>query len=120
MGEHGPLRPGEVFAGYTIERVLGVGGMGTVYAAAHPRLPRRIALKVLHPALAEDDDARARFEREADHAARLEHPNIVVYDLGREGDQNHSTGVGELAQHRHHLSVQRGVESGGRLIENQQ
>ncbi|EID74211.1 serine/threonine-protein kinase [Rhodococcus opacus] len=62
--------------------------MGTVYAAAHPRLPRRIALKVLHPALAEDDDARARFEREADHAARLEHPNIVaVYDRGREGDR---------------------------------
>ena len=44
MGEHGILRPGEVFAGYTIERVVGVGGMGTVYAAAHPRLPRRIAL----------------------------------------------------------------------------
>ncbi|ABG99584.1 serine/threonine protein kinase (plasmid) [Rhodococcus jostii RHA1] len=88
MGEHGPLRPGEVFAGYTIERVLGVGGMGTVYAAAHPRLPRRIALKVLHPALAEDDDARSRFELEADHAARLEHPNIVaVYDRGREGDR---------------------------------
>ncbi|MCZ4590052.1 serine/threonine-protein kinase [Rhodococcus opacus] len=88
MGEHGPLMPGEVFAGYTIERVLGVGGMGTVYAAAHPRLPRRIALKVLHPALAEDDDARARFEKEADHAARLEHPNIVaVYDRGREGDR---------------------------------
>ncbi|MFD9669458.1 serine/threonine-protein kinase PknD [Rhodococcus sp. NPDC059968] len=88
MGEHGPLRPGEVFAGYTIERVLGVGGMGTVYAAAHPRLPRRIALKVLHPALAEDDYARTRFELEADHAARLEHPNIVaVYDRGREGDR---------------------------------
>ncbi|WP_009473118.1 serine/threonine protein kinase [Rhodococcus sp. JVH1] len=44
MGERGILRPGEVFAGYTIERVVGVGGMGTVYAAAHPRLPRRIAL----------------------------------------------------------------------------
>ncbi|WP_330767030.1 serine/threonine-protein kinase [Rhodococcus sp. M8-35] len=62
--------------------------MGTVYLAAHPRLPRRVALKLLHRSLTEDEYVRTRFESEADHAARLEHPNIVsVYDRGREGDQ---------------------------------
>ncbi|PND53633.1 MULTISPECIES: serine/threonine-protein kinase [Rhodococcus] len=88
MGDHGRLAPGAVFAGYTIEQVLGVGGMGAVYLAAHPRLPRRVALKLLHRSLTEDEYVRTRFESEADHAARLEHPNIVsVYDRGREGDQ---------------------------------
>ncbi|WP_446224391.1 protein kinase domain-containing protein [Nocardia sp. IBHARD005] len=82
------LEPGTVFAGYTIERVLGAGGMGCVYAARHPTLPRTVALKVLHPALTGDDYVRTRFEFEADHAARLEHPAIVaVYDRGREGDR---------------------------------
>ncbi|MFE3542365.1 protein kinase [Nocardia sp. NPDC059177] len=82
------LQPGTVFAGYTIERPLGSGGMGAVYAARHPTLPRTVALKVLHPALTGDDYVRSRFEYEADHAARLDHPAIVaVYDRGREGDR---------------------------------
>ncbi|MGH3633026.1 MAG: protein kinase domain-containing protein, partial [Mycobacterium sp.] len=82
------LAPGEVFAGYTIDRVLGAGGMATVYLAAHPRLPRRVALKLLHPELTRDDYVRSRFELEAEQVARLEHPNIVdVHDRGREGDQ---------------------------------
>ncbi|WP_431954805.1 protein kinase domain-containing protein [Nocardia lijiangensis] len=82
------LDPGDVFAGYTVERVLGAGGTGSVYAARHPHLPRSVALKVLHPALTQDDCVRARFESEADHAARLDHPNIVtVYDRGRAGDR---------------------------------
>ena len=77
-----------MFAGYTIDRVLGAGGMATVYLAAHPRLPRRVALKLLHPELTRDDYVRSRFELEAEQAARLEHPNIVdVLDRGREGDQ---------------------------------
>ncbi|MFE7718003.1 protein kinase [Nocardia rhizosphaerihabitans] len=82
------LEPGTVFAGYTIERTLGAGGMGSVYAARHPTLPRTVALKVLHPSLTADDYVRTRFEFEADHAARLDHPAIVaVYDRGREGDR---------------------------------
>jgi serine/threonine protein kinase len=82
------LEPGTVFAGYTIERVLGVGAMGTVYLAAHPRLPKSVALKLLHRSLTSDENLRLRFESEADHAARLEHPNIVaVYDRGRDGNQ---------------------------------
>ncbi|MEV6213629.1 serine/threonine-protein kinase [Nocardia sp. NPDC051833] len=77
------ISDGTVFAGYTIERQLGRGGMGSVYLARHPRLPRQTALKLLNPELFADTEIRARFEREADLAAQLEHPNIVtVYDRG--------------------------------------
>ncbi|WP_225732353.1 MULTISPECIES: serine/threonine-protein kinase [unclassified Nocardia] len=76
-------RVGEVFAGYRIEGVLGRGGMGTVYRARHPRLPRLTALKLLNPEYFGDKEVRQRFEREADLVAQLEHPNIVtVYDRG--------------------------------------
>ncbi|MBF6166796.1 serine/threonine protein kinase [Streptomyces gardneri] len=79
------LRSGSVFAGYRIERTLGSGGMGTVYLARHPRLPRSVALKVLDPAAGADAEFRARFQREAELAARLDHPNIVeIYDRGSE------------------------------------
>lgn len=83
------LEPGDVFAGYTIQRVLGVGGMGAVYLARDPHLPRNTALKLLDRSLTTDDCFRSRFELEADHAARLEHPNIVsVFDRGREAHQH--------------------------------
>ncbi|MGC5028015.1 protein kinase domain-containing protein [Tsukamurella sp. DT100] len=74
---------GDVVAGYVIERLLGVGGMGEVYVARHPRLPRSDALKVLAPQFAMDPQFRARFEREADLAAGLSHHSIVsVHDRG--------------------------------------
>ncbi|WP_107661209.1 serine/threonine-protein kinase [Nocardia suismassiliense] len=82
------LAPGDEFAGYRIERQLGQGGMGSVYLAHHPRLPRQIALKLLNPGMFTDTAIRLRFEREADLVAKLDHPNIVtVYDRGTEGDQ---------------------------------
>ncbi|WP_308188398.1 serine/threonine-protein kinase [Nocardia australiensis] len=82
------LQNGEVFAGYRIERVLGRGGMGSVYLARHPRLPRSMALKLLNPELFSDSEIRARFEREADLVAQLDHPNIVtVFDRGVDDDQ---------------------------------
>ncbi|WP_269821964.1 serine/threonine-protein kinase [Nocardia gipuzkoensis] len=82
------LSTGEVFAGYTIERLLGRGGMGSVYLARHPRLPRLTAMKLLNPELFDDKEIRARFVREADLVARLDHPNIVtVFDRGVEGDR---------------------------------
>jgi serine/threonine protein kinase, bacterial len=78
-----PLNDGDVFAGYTIVRRLGSGGMGEVYLAQHPRLPRRDAVKVLPPALTADREYRQRFSREADIAAELWHPHIVgIHDRG--------------------------------------
>jgi len=78
-----PLNPGDVFAGYTIVRRLGSGGMGEVYLAQHPRLPRRDALKVLPASLTADHEYRQRFSREADLAAELWHPHIVgIHDRG--------------------------------------
>lgn len=80
------LSEGDVFAGYTIERRLGAGGMGEVYLARHPRLPRHDALKILATPLAANEHFRARFEREADLVAGLRHPSIVgVYDRGEAG-----------------------------------
>ncbi|MFC4124805.1 serine/threonine-protein kinase [Nocardia rhizosphaerae] len=77
----------ETFAGYGIERILGRGGMGTVYLARHPRLPRLVALKILNSDLLGDNEIRLRFEREADLVAQLDHPNIVaVQDRGLAGD----------------------------------
>ncbi|MFF2556349.1 bifunctional serine/threonine-protein kinase/ABC transporter substrate-binding protein [Nocardia sp. NPDC058058] len=79
------MRAGEEFAGFVIERRLGGGGMGEVYLARHPRLPRLVAIKLLARELASDRRTRARFEREAELVARLDHPNIVtVHDRGVE------------------------------------
>ncbi|MDD4865698.1 MAG: serine/threonine-protein kinase [Mycobacterium sp.] len=82
-----PLAVGTVIAGYRIERVLGAGGMGTVYLARHPTLPRSDALKILSAELSTDRQFRVRFTREADLAATLNHPNIVrVYNRGQTED----------------------------------
>ncbi len=71
------------FAGYTILRPLGSGGMADVYLAKHPRLPRRDALKILSEGTTSDAEFRERFNREADLAATLWHPHIVaVHDRG--------------------------------------
>ncbi|BBY42562.1 serine/threonine protein kinase [Mycolicibacterium celeriflavum] len=83
-----PLADGATFAGYTIVRLLGAGGMGEVYLAQHPRLPRRDALKVLPASVSADDEYRRRFQREADIAATLWHPHIVgVHDRGESDGQ---------------------------------
>ena len=82
------LADGEVFAGYEIVRSLGTGGMGEVYLAKHPRLPRRDALKVLRADLSADREYRVRFEREADLASTLWHPHVVaVHDRGQNDGQ---------------------------------
>lgn len=84
------LNVGDVVSGYTIEGVLGAGGMGTVYRARNPSLPRSDALKVLSSTLSQDPQFQARFSREAELAATLDHPNIVtVYSRGE-------TATGEL------------------------
>ena len=82
------LGVGEEFAGYTVVRRLGAGGMGEVYLAQHPRLPRQDALKLLNASISTDPNFRERFLREADLAARLWHPHIVgVHDRGEDDDR---------------------------------
>ena len=76
------------FAGYTILRLLGFGGMVEFYLAQHPRLPRRDALKVLQHDVSADPEYRMRFSREADLASALWHPHIVsVHDRGEYNGQ---------------------------------
>ncbi|NMD58183.1 MULTISPECIES: serine/threonine-protein kinase [Tsukamurella] len=77
------MQAGAEFAGFRVVRRLGAGGMGEVYLVAHPRLPREEALKILPQDLSTDESYRVRFNREADLAATLFHPNIVgVHDRG--------------------------------------
>src|SRR5438093_2101474 len=72
---------GQTFGGYTIESLLGRGGMGTVFLATHERLGRKVALKVISPELAHDEDFRSRFLRESELVASLDHPNVIpIYD----------------------------------------
>jgi GAF domain-containing protein/predicted Ser/Thr protein kinase len=75
--------PNVVDGKYRIDRVLGYGGMGSVYRAHDMRLDRDVAIKVVKGHLLSDPEARARFRREAQLVARLQHPGIVsVFDYG--------------------------------------
>ena len=77
---------GTRIAGYLIEEKIGQGGMAVVYRATDERLDRRVALKVLAPALTADSAFRQRFIRESRAAAAVDHPNIIpVYDAGDAG-----------------------------------
>lgn len=72
------LTPGSRFGPYEIVGQIGAGGMGVVYRARDTRLDRRVALKVLSPALTSDPDRLTRFEREARVLASLNHPAIAA------------------------------------------
>lgn len=74
---------GTEIAGYRIESVIGRGGMAVVYRAEDTRLGRKVALKLLTPSLAENEQFQQRFIRESRLAASLDHPNIVpIYEAG--------------------------------------
>lgn len=77
-------RIGMTLAGrYVLDEILGEGGMATVYRARHKLVDRPCAVKVLHPDVTKDESLRERFRREARHAQRLAHPNIIeVFDYG--------------------------------------
>jgi Tol biopolymer transport system component len=78
------VAPGTRFGAYEITGELGVGGMGEVYRATDTNLKRDVAIKILPPAFAGDADRVARFQREAEALAALNHPNIAqIYGLER-------------------------------------
>ncbi|MBK0329860.1 serine/threonine protein kinase [Brachybacterium sp. MASK1Z-5] len=73
---------------YAVEELIARGGMATVYRGHDERLDRTVALKIMHPHLAVDEQFRRRFAREARSAARLAHPHVVgVFDQGEDGDR---------------------------------
>jgi serine/threonine-protein kinase len=82
------LVTGALFAGYRIEAEAGRGGMGVVYRATHLGLGRPVALKLIARELAGDEGFRARFQREAQLAASIDHPNVLpIYEAGEsDGD----------------------------------
>lgn len=76
---------GLLLGDYLIQDVIGAGGMGQVYLAEHRRMDRRVALKMLPDAVAEDSQSVLRFQREVRAAAKLSHPNVVAaYDAGED------------------------------------
>ncbi|MBC5809436.1 MAG: serine/threonine protein kinase [Candidatus Eremiobacteraeota bacterium] len=91
---------------YRLENRIGSGGMATVYAGLDTVLRRRVAIKILREQFAADEDFIKRFNLEAQHAAKLSHPNVVnIYDVGHEGETYYivmelvdGTTLGEMIQ----------------------
>jgi serine/threonine protein kinase len=80
------LAPGTRLGPYAIGAQIGVGGMGEVYRAQDTNLGRDVAIKVLLEGFAQDPERLARFEREAETLATLNHPNIaIIHGLERAG-----------------------------------
>ena len=95
VGGRPPTRPPAlvgttVLDTYVAEAELGSGAMGSVYRARHVRLPRHVALKIMHDHLVPEPALLERFYREAKAAAGLQHPNVVsVLDVGETPDGKH-------------------------------
>lgn len=80
---------GATLGRYAVEREIGSGGMGVVYAARDEQLGRRVAIKVLRPGSIADPSHRLRLRQEAHAASALNHPNIVtVHEIGTAGDEH--------------------------------
>lgn len=81
--EHRQLAPGVRAGSYLVEKILGAGGMGHVFAARHVGLDKPVVLKALHPTLSSRQDAVTRFVREGRAASKIRHPHVVdVTDVG--------------------------------------
>jgi len=82
------LTKGAMVNHYRVIEKIGAGGMGEVYLAEDTKLKRRVALKFMPTHLASDADMRARFSREAQAVAKLNHPNIVViHEVSESGER---------------------------------
>src|SRR5215468_6650045 len=80
-----PLTTGDKLGPYEIQSPLGAGGMGEVYRARDTRLDRTVAIKILPTHLADNAEARQRFDREARAISSLNHPNIcTMHDVGHQ------------------------------------
>ena len=105
------------FGRYEIKSELGRGGMGTVFHAHDPRFQRDVALKVLPREFLHDPNFRARFEREAQTIASLEHPAIVpVYDYGEEDGQPAPSILAAVGQADPPESVAKQLLRGDRIV----
>lgn len=79
---------GQDVLGYRIERLIGAGGMGSVYEGVHPKIGQRVAIKVLSPEVSRDEEAVRRFVHEARAASRVEHPSLVkIFNHGQLADE---------------------------------
>ncbi len=89
--DHGDPPPAALLGDrYALRTKLGVGGAGVVWRADDLVLDRTVAVKLLHPEVAQDPRTRARFLSEASSAAKLTHPNVVVvYDIGRDDGRDY-------------------------------
>jgi tRNA A-37 threonylcarbamoyl transferase component Bud32 len=97
--------------GYRLLRVIGHGGMSTVYLAEQESLGRKVAVKVMLPEALADEVSRRRFENEARTIARLDHPNIVgIYEVGRTTEALPYYAMPYLA--RGHLGLRIGKQEG--------
>ncbi len=111
------VTPGSLFAGYRVERLIGRGGMGEVYLARHPRLPRSDAVKLMSEELSRNEVYRQRFSSEADLACQVQHESVVrVYDRGEEDgrlwlamEYVEGRDLAELLQAEGRLPVERAV-----------
>jgi len=84
------IKEGTLIGDYSVQRRLDEGGMGTVYSAVHPVIGKRVAIKVLHPHVARQEEAVARFIQEARAVNAIGHPGIVdVFGFGRFVDGRH-------------------------------
>ena len=83
---------GATFADHVIRGVAGRGGMGVVYRALHVPLKREVALKVIASEVAQNEEFRARFRRELEAAASIQHPNVIaIHHAGEEDGQLYVT-----------------------------
>jgi serine/threonine-protein kinase len=109
---------------YAIRSRIARGGMAMVYLANDLRLERRVAVKVMHEHLAEDENFTRRFEQEARSAARLSHPNLVnVFDQGHDAGRTYlvmeylpSITLRELLKQQQHLTTEQALEIGEAVL----